>query len=262
MQDQTEMDKNYTVEKIVGHARVAGRVWYKVKWRSYTETTWNARSEVWCAASLPNCITALLAAGVTLLTNGCARRWPELATYEKQPSELRRVPECLLKLVQQHQQHKCKKAQLQQASQVKAKVEVRPTASMGKGLFAAATISKGVVVAKFVLRECSMTEWVKHCKRNNVKVYNAIQINNSGRVVYDPLCSNHNKPKWTRLNHSRRYANVKAVRKGGLVMFVTVKRVFKGAQLKWCYNNTAPEKWTEEYCARFEDIDGFFNIDE
>ena len=45
-------------------------------------------------------------------------------SYEKQPSEVRRVPECLLKLVQQHQQHTCKKAQLQQESQVKAKVKV------------------------------------------------------------------------------------------------------------------------------------------
>ena len=189
--------QTFLVQHIGAKAWHQRRWWYKVHWVGYNEPTWEPRS------NLKHC--------------------SELAVFEASgAAPLRRIPESLK--VQCDATPKRTKAQLMHLRRVSAHVRVKPTSNQtGLGLYAAETLCPHTLVARFPCAMCDIAAWSRHCRRNNIPPYCAIQLGKRNTMVYDVTYCNQSKPVWVRMNHSKIRPNVQVKLVGDCVEFRTTK---------------------------------------
>ena len=220
------MTQLYPVDHISAHARIRGRLWYKVHWVGYPSHTWEPRGNVQRCCKLAHYEdsgrTYLVRRIPKSLSTKAGRQWPPM----RQLMSLRRV---------------------------EVVVCVRATRSAGLGLFAGQALRHHTVVARFPHGMCSLAQWTRYCQRHRIPAHHAIQNHRcEDEMFYDVTYSKQRRPLWVYINHSKRRPNVKLVLAGGCVEFRTVGRVRKGTQLRWRYNSVAPEVWGARYTALFE----------
>ena len=190
--------QTYMVQYIGAKDWYNRRWWFKVHWVGYDEPTWEPRS------NLKHC--------------------SELAVFEaSSTSPLRRIP-ASLKVHLLMANPKRTKAQLMHLRRVSADVRVKPTSNQtGLGLYAAEKLRPNTLVARFPCAMCDIAAWSRHCRRNNIPPYCAIQLGTSNTMVYDVTYCNQSKSVWTRMNHSKIRPNVRVKLVGNCVEFRTTK---------------------------------------